>query len=744
MIKRYHALWKNARDIILLLSTTGEIMEANPAAVHAYGYSFDELLTKTIFDLRVDNECTTELLQTAEKTGLFFETIHKRKDGSTLDVEVSIQGTHIKGNTILMSVIRDISQRKATEKALKESEEKFRSVFDNASDALLLHEIINEDGNFRFIEINDVAHQKLEYTCEELNSLSIKQICTMSEAEMKSIVLKLQDNPAQMFEATGISKSGKEIPFEVTSRYFFLNGKSYGLSIARDITQRKSDHEKMMRAKEQAEEANRVKSEFLANMSHEIRTPINGIVGMIDLTLMTELNEEHKDNLVTAKVCADSLLSIINDILDFSKLEAGKLMIREIDFNIQDFVEQTIKAHSPKAYNKGLQFSHSIDQDIPKILMGDPNRIRQVLDNLIDNAIKFTDRGEVSVSIKNISQTKEHIELRFIIEDSGKGIASAEIDHLYEAFNQMDSSITRQYGGTGLGLTIAKQLVTLMGGTLWAHSDQGQGSVFSFCIRLMIGHQSPETITPTPTPRITKTPKPLTILVVEDYKINQILIMRMLKERGHIADSADNGLEALKLYEKKVYDVILMDIQMPVLDGIETTRRIRELEEGSKRHTPIIAVTAYALEGDRERFLYLGMDDYIPKPIDMMHLYMKIEDITDKTSDFPDRIVLGDGGDVLFSNKTNSSKPMIDSLVLSEIDGCLSDLESFIESDNHFAMEATANRIKNLCNGIEADDLKHRAFKIELSSRKNDLNKVNEHYRILREEYSTFKKSLRS
>lgn len=392
-----------------------------------------------------------------------------------------------------------------------------------------------------------------------------------------------------------------------------------------DITDQKDTENKLSKAIVDANAAYKTQAEFLANMSHEIRTPINGILGMLQLTLMADdLQADYRDNLVTAKNCADTLLRLINDILDISKLEAGKYKIKEETFDIKQAIEETVVAQVPLANNKGLQLDCSFGNNIPKLVKGDGQRIQQVLNCLLSNAIKFTSEGSVRVKIASMDMEGENkVKIRMAVADTGIGISEANMSKLFIRFSQVDSSDTRRYGGSGLGLVITKQIVELMGGNIQVQSKEDIGSTFIVEVPMKVVKASDDALA-----EVEKEEEPAVfsinahskarILVAEDEPVNQQVIGKLLGMAGFSYDIAENGQKAVELFKQKIYDAALFDVQMPVMDGIAATQEIREIEQKEKRkRLPIIAVTARAMFGDKERILENKLDDYIAKPYNL-------------------------------------------------------------------------------------------------------------------------------
>lgn len=394
----------------------------------------------------------------------------------------------------------------------------------------------------------------------------------------------------------------------------------YGFLI--DITNQKKLEAQNLESKEKAEAANIAKSHFLANMSHEIRTPLNGITGFLQVLMQMEASDQQREIFDIMYSSSRNLLKIINDILDFSKIEAGKMELMISDFNLRYIVADIIKQFSHQTKRHGLVMSFNIEESIPDVLKGDQLRLKQILINLMQNAVKFTEKGKIEIIVETYTRSETEIRLLIRVLDTGIGINPSKQQDIFDNYSQADNSITSKYGGTGLGLAIVKRLVELMHGFIWVESKPDKGSCFFIILPFSIYNELPEQA---PSEEHYTVPKGSKlqgrILVVEDERINQLVTMRQLATWGLDVDLAKNGFEAVKMHAEYNYDVILMDIQLPVMDGITATSKIRDMEIAKNIHTPIIAFTASALVGDRERFLAAGMDHYIAKPIDVAELF---------------------------------------------------------------------------------------------------------------------------
>ncbi|MFZ2472241.1 MAG: PAS domain S-box protein [Methanothrix sp.] len=547
----------------------------------------------------------------------------KKKDGSTFPA-IAYSTPIVKEGKIvgLRGIFLDITERKRTELALKESENKFRVLAEESPVGVY----IVQDWKFKYV--NPRFAEMFGYDVEEMiYKMGPKDLAT--EDDLEKIASSIQnkiagENGPLYYEIMGTTKNGDSVYIQVFGSRTSYESRQAVVGTALDITDRKHIEEDLMRAKDAAEAAARVKSEFLANMSHEIRTPMNAVIGMTSLILKTDLDSEQKEYLETIKNSGQALLTIINDILDFSRIDRGKIDLECRPFMLNSCIEEALNLISTLALQKGLRIHYTAEGEIPGTIEGDESRIRQVLVNLLSNAVKFTTEGEIEVRAKASRLVDDNYEIEFSVRDTGIGISQETMGRLFQPFSQADASTSRKYGGTGLGLAISKRLVGLMGGRIWVDSVEGKGSTFNFTIMAKRSTISVNKVLPIVAHRYSpKQTRELSILLAEDNAVNQRMAILMLKKLGYNADKVANGLEVLLALERKSYDLILMDVQMPEMDGLQATREIRRRWPlgGPK----IVALTAHAIAGDREKCLEAGMDDYLCKPINIEDLKVTIE-----------------------------------------------------------------------------------------------------------------------
>ena len=643
--------------------------------------------------------------------------------------------------------IYDITQRRTVEQALRESEEKFRTLAETITMPIFIH-----DGG-RFIYVNHSTINMTGYSTEELLTMDFWDVVHDDfKNQVKSYARRrlMGEEILPQYDLKIITKGNEECWIELSVAIIDFEGKKSVLCTGFDITERKQMQEELQKAKEEAEAANRAKSEFLANMSHEIRTPINGIIGMTELILSTSLSLDQREHLELVKSSSDSLLDIINDILDFSRIEAGKLSLMEINFDLFNTIEKTVQVLALKAHEKGLELNCHIQPDIPTGLIGDQGRLRQVLINLIGNAIKFTEKGEVSVRVKKVRSVDNKTELKFSVKDTGIGIEPAEIGLLFKSFSQVDSSYARKYGGTGLGLAISKQLVEMMGGSIWVKSNKGEGSCFTFKITLGLSENAEKEsfekcilneqiiLNKQQTSMSSDLMKPLNILVAEDSFVNQKLVVTLLRKKGWSVTAVQNGKETLKALETEKFDLILMDVQMPEMDGLRAAILIRQHEKETGKHIPIIAMTAYAMTGDREACLEAGMDFYLAKPIKANELY-----------DVIGKVLLGEqnGNEIIINNlpsvlkAVDGDKELIKELVIGIVESIPKEmdyLKEYIGDGNTQQVEQIAHRIKGALSNFGAKVVCDLTYQLEHMARERKLDQALEVFYKLEKELNRF------
>jgi len=628
----YRLLADNSTDLIVLADIDGVRRFVSPAARALYGYEPEEMLGSNTFGAAHPDD--RHLLTEA------FEQLMSGEPSAVAEVRAQCKGgeytwveTHMRlvqdpltGELRVLGLVRDVSRRHAIEQAIRESETQFRTLADGVSDLIICS---NAVGVRRYVSPS--CRAVLGYEPDELvggprgtfiHPLDRDHV----EARMAAIVAGDPDN---VITFRAVRRDGAII--WIDSHVSLVRDIATGdpieiISVMRDISQHKALEERLERARLEAEHASQLKSDFLANMSHEIRTPMNGIIGMTGLLLNTPLDHNQRRYADAVRVSADALLAVINDILDLSKLEAGKLNLETVPFGFAPLVEECVELLATKAAEKRIDLTARIDERARHTHLGDPTRLRQVILNLLSNAVKFTDHGFVAIEVTGEALDASSL-VRIRVQDSGIGMDAAGKAKLFKKFEQADTSVTRRFGGTGLGLAITKQLIDRMEGRIEVVSELGQGSTFTIELTLPTsGSAVPEGTArihpPACAPATDR--KPGKILVAEDNAINQMLVVTLLEEAGYAVDVAEDGVEALAAVRRESYDLVLMDAQMPNMDGLEAAQAIRALADG-RGCMPIIALTADALPGDREQYIAAGMDDYLSKPLDAAAMLSTIQ-----------------------------------------------------------------------------------------------------------------------
>lgn len=720
--KRLALVAKNTNNLIIIADKNCNIQWVNEPFENITGYSLQEVagekFYKTLNQVENDSEKTLDIKQAIKNQIPYSgEISSKNKAGKQFWLQINITPVFNEENELINFIVieSDITEKKQRNQRIQNLIKTQQSIFDGAS-----YSIIFSDSEGVIQRVNKACLSLLEYSEEELlgkspllfhdkteMALRVKQLEEEFGRPVKlgheTFALKAKEkNIADANEWTYITKSGKRIPVWLNVTCIKdKHGEVLGyLGVAEDYTFKKKVESELISAKKIAEQAVTMKDNFLANMSHEIRTPMNAIIGFTDLLSTSNLDKVQKEFVNNVKVAGENLLLIINDILDLSKIESGKLVIDSQPFNIKHTLKHVYDLLNIKAKEKNLDFNLYLDADMPDTVIGDKGRINQIIMNLAGNAIKFTKEGEVNILVKKLEETDGDITLKFSIKDTGIGISQDKLETIFERFSQGEESTTRNFGGTGLGLNICKQLIELQHGELKVRSFPGVGSDFYFSLVYLKIDQITESKIPEINDVNPKKRK-LSILLCEDNPLNQKLAINVIKNYGFELDIANNGQEGIGLLEKNTYDLILMDLQMPVKDGYQTTVYIRNIMKSS---IPIIAMTAHSLIGERQKCFDIGMNAYVPKPFRQDELLNKIYAVieNDNAVEVSEQV-----DDTLFAMEVNLS--YLKELSMGSTDFEKEIIEIFIpqvDSDMKILLEAMENKnfsvVKDVAHGLKS------------------------------------------
>ena len=639
---KYRSLFEQGMDVILLVADdTGLILDCNEAVSSEWGYDREELIGRPLSFLQasgqhVPSAAPREVWYPDGRRAVLREARVRTRTGEMKDLAVKTGFFILNHRSVRLAMYRDVTDRRKSEVALLEREAMLRQLGDNLPDGMVFKLALTSGCQRRYLYVSQGVERIFGVDAASVleNAAALEATLHPDDREMLTRAECTSLNDLAVFDVQvrlwGEQRAGRWVQFRAAPR----QGPDGGIvfdGVAWDITSQKRGEETLRQAKIAAEAASQAKSEFLANISHEVRTPLNGVLAMLQLLRTAPLDADSLANVETALASARGLVKILSDILDCSLLDAGRLVVRWDVVDCRVLVAEAMRFLSLECDRKGLQPALAVSGEVPRWIVTDPARLRQILFNVLGNAVKFTEKGSVRLEVDVASRVGEDVHLFFSVRDTGIGIPEERLDAIFEPFTQLDGSLTRKYGGTGLGLGIVKRLVELLHGHILVDTSPGRGTDFTFTIRCR--EAEPPVARPKPPVPTHEGRQTIRVLVVEDEAVNRMATVAMLKKFGYAVEAVEDGDQVVPALSRNIFDVVLMDIQMPRVNGVEATRRVRDaVVPGVDPHIPIIAVTAHALAGDRERYLQSGMDDYLSKPVDMEALSEAIARVLDHTA----------------------------------------------------------------------------------------------------------------